>query len=74
VVRAISRVSDTVWALCSFRRMWHLGHVSITGRMHSRGSCGGSHQILAMSFIPRDSHKAQVQFALERGDYWGPCL
>ncbi|XP_047152109.1 probable pectin methyltransferase QUA3 isoform X2 [Vigna umbellata] len=26
-----------------------------------------SHNILTMSFAPRDSHKAQIQFALERG-------
>ncbi|CAJ1816380.1 unnamed protein product [Sphenostylis stenocarpa] len=26
-----------------------------------------SHDILTMSFAPRDSHKAQIQFALERG-------
>jgi hypothetical protein len=41
MVRAISRVSDMVWALFSFRRIWQLGHVSMTGRMRSRGSYGG---------------------------------
>lgn len=39
----------------------------ITLQVASFGGYLLSEDILALSFAPRDSHKAQIQFALERG-------
>jgi len=42
-----------------FVRAWRVQVASLGAYLDARG-------VIAMSFAPRDSHEAQVQFALER--------
>lgn len=63
-----------VWASASFKKPCDLGlqlpnvlQLRCFLQVASWGAYLLSRDILVMSFAPRDSHEAQVQFALERG-------
>jgi hypothetical protein len=63
---AVARKWHIVAALSSFFPV-ALADSSAAVQVASWGAYLLSRDILAMSFAPRDSHEAQVQFALERG-------
>lgn len=60
-------VYDKFYFLSFFFLTWPLISSNLTTQVASWGAYLLSRDILTVSFAPRDTHEAQVQFALERG-------